>query len=79
MSRTVTLRLNDQVYSKFSGFARNDRRSLANFIETAVLRYIEEQEFADESEMDEIRNDEELNRSIRQGLADTEAKRGRFV
>jgi predicted transcriptional regulator len=79
MSRTITLRLDEQLHSKFSQFAQHDNRTLANFIETAVLRYIEGQELADDFEMTELRGDDELNQSIRQGLADAQAKRGRFV
>ena len=79
MSKTVTLRLNEQVYNKFRGLAQQDNRSLANFIETAVLRYIEEVEYADEFEMAEINSNEKLNRSLKNGISDAEAKRGRFV
>ena len=40
MSKTVTLRLNDDTYAKFRAFAESDNRSLSNFIETSALRYI---------------------------------------
>ena len=79
MPKTVTLKLNEQVYNKFRGLAQQDNRSLANFIETAVLRYIEEVEYADEFEMAEINSNEKLNRSLKNGISDAEAKRGRFV
>ncbi len=79
MSKTVTLRLNEQIYNKFKGLARQDNRSLSNFIETSVLRYIEEIEYADEFEMAEIDGNEELKRSLKEGIGDAEAKRGRFV
>ena len=79
MSKTVTLRLDDEVYKKFRGLAEHDNRPLSNFIETAVLRFIEEHEHVDEFEMAEIRNNSNLNRSIKNGLRDANAKRGRFV
>lgn len=79
MSKTVTLRLDDKVYKKFKGLAENDNRPLSNFIETAVLRFIEEHEYVDEFEMAEIRDNSSLNRSIKAGLRDAKAKRGRFV
>jgi len=79
MSKIVTLRLNEQIYNKFKGLARQDNRSLSNFIETAVLRYIEQIEYADEFEMAEINGNEELNRSLKNGISDAEAKQGRFV
>jgi len=79
MSKTVTLRLSDDVYQLFRQSAENDNRSLSNFIETAAKRYIEQCELADESEMAEIRGSPALNRSIRRGHRDARAKRGRFV
>ena len=79
MSKTVTLRLDDKVYKRFRGLAEHDNRPLSNFIETAVLRFIEEHEYADEFEMAEIRNNSSLNRSIKSGLRDAKAKRGRFA
>ncbi|MGA2063531.1 MAG: hypothetical protein ABSG86_01105 [Thermoguttaceae bacterium] len=79
MSKTVTLRLSDDVYRLFRESAESDNRPLSNFIETATRRFIEQSELADESEMAEIRGDAALNRSLRRGLADARAKRGRFV
>lgn len=79
MSKTVTLRLDDKVYNRFRGLAKHDNRPLSNFIETAALRFVEEHEYVDEFEMAEIRDNENLNRSIKSGLRDAKAKRGRFV
>jgi len=79
MSKTVTLRLDDKVYNKFRSLAEHDNRPLSNFIETAALRFVEEHEYVDEFEMVEIRNNASLNRSIKSGLQDAKAKRGRFV
>ncbi len=79
MSKTVTLRLDSKVYNKFRSLAEHDNRPLSNFIETAALRFVEEHEYVDEFEMVEIRNNESLNRSIKSGLHDAKAKRGRFV
>ncbi|MBL7220730.1 MAG: CopG family transcriptional regulator [Phycisphaerae bacterium] len=79
MSKTVTLRLNDEVYKKFRGLAEHDNRPLSNFIETAALRFIEANEYVDEFEMAEIRGNQGLNRSIKSGLGDAKTKRGRFA
>jgi predicted transcriptional regulator len=79
MSKTVTLRLDEDIYKKFIGLAKYDNRPLSNFIETAALRFIEEQEYVDEFEMAEIRDNGELNRSLKKGLRDAKAKRGRFA
>jgi predicted transcriptional regulator len=79
MSKTVTLRLSDDVYQLFRQSAESDNRPLSNFIETATKRFIEQSELADEAEMADIRGNAALNRRIRRGHADARAKRGRFV
>ena len=79
MSKTVTLRLHDRVYTRFRKLAEQDNRPLSNFIETAALRFLEREQFVDEYEMDEILGNTGLNRSIRRGLRDARARRGRFV
>ena len=79
MSKTVTLRLDEKVYKRFRGMATHDNRPLSNFIETAALRFVEEHEYVDEFEMAEIKDNASLNRSIKSGLRDAKAGRGRFV
>lgn len=79
MSKTVTLRMDERVYNRFLGLAQHDNRPLSNFIETAALRFVEEHEYIDEFEMAEITGNTSLNRSIKAGLRDAKAKRGRFV
>ena len=79
MSKTVTLRLKDNLYKLLRRLAEKDNRTLSNFIETATLRYIEENEFADEYEMAEIRGNRELNKSLERGLKDAKTKKGRFI
>ncbi len=79
MSKTVTLRLDENVYRRFQALAQQDNRPMSNFIETAALRYIESEQWVDEFEMDEIRANEDLGKSLKRGLSDARAKRGRFV
>ena len=79
MSKTVTLRLDDAVYQKIKTFAEQDNRPISNYIETAALRYIDEIEYADEFEMENIMQNEKLLKSLQQGHLDAENKRGRFV
>ncbi len=79
MSKTVTLRVDDTVYGKLRSWAKRDNRPLSNFIETAALRFIEDHEVVDEFEMAEIEGNEALNASIKRGLKDAKAERGRFV
>jgi len=79
MSKTVTLRLDESVYGKLRNWAERDNRALSNFIETAALRFIEEHEVVDEFEMAEIEENKALNTSLKKGLKDAKAGKGRFV
>jgi predicted transcriptional regulator len=79
MSKTVTLRLDDNIYHRFRSLAKSDNRPLSNYIETAALRFVESSGFVDEFEIEEIRENVDLNRSIKRGLKDEKDKRGRFV
>jgi predicted transcriptional regulator len=79
MSKTVTLRLDDKVYSLLRNLAESENRPLSNFIETSVLRYVESSHLVDEYEMAEILNNQELNSSLKRGVEDAKAKQGRFV
>lgn len=79
MSKTVTLRLDENIYELFRAMAESDNRTLSNFIETSALRYIEEHEYVDDYEMKEIRANKQLNRSLKRALKDMKAKKGKFV
>jgi len=79
MAKTVTIRLEDKKYKVFRKYASSDNRTLSNFIETATMRYIEENEFVDDFEMEEIRNNKELNLSIKRGLQDIKNKKVRRI
>ena len=79
MSKTVTLRLRDEVYQRFRVMAEQDNRPLSNFIETAALRYLEREEYVDDYEMEAIRANSSLNASLQRGVADADADLGRFV
>jgi predicted transcriptional regulator len=79
MSKTVTLRLPEQTYERFRTLAQRENRPLSNFIETAASRYVETEQFVDEFEMAEIEVNADLNRSLKRGIKDAKAGRGRFV
>jgi len=79
MSRIVTLRLPESTYERFRTLAERENRPLSNFIETAASRYVETEQFVDEFEMAEIEANSELNRSLKRGIKDAKAGRGRFV
>ena len=79
MSKTVTLRLREDVYKIFVEAARAENRSISNLIETAALFKLREQQFVDDAEMAEILSDENLIARIRQGSREAKARKGRFV
>lgn len=79
MSRMVTLRLDETAYRLFKAIAERENRPLSNYIETAVMRHIEESESVDEFEMAEIKGNAALNRSLKRGARDAKLRRGRFV
>jgi hypothetical protein len=76
---TITLRLPENHYRLFKKLAEEENRSLSNFIETATIRHIEESEYADSFEMEEIKKNSRLNVSLRKGHTDARLKKGRFV
>ena len=79
MSKTVTLRLDDQSYQELKEAAEAERRPLSNLIETAALSRIREQQFVDDAEMAEIHSNERLLERLRTGSRQAKERRGRFV
>jgi len=79
MHNTVTLQLDDNIYKMFRIFAESENRTIANFIQTSVLQFIEDNKSVDEYEMAEINGNQELNTSIKNAFEDVKANRGRFV
>ena len=79
MTKTVTLRLDDDTYQACSDAARADGRSLANLIQRAALLKIQEEQFIDEAEMAEIMANAALVERMREGSEDARLRRGRFV
>ena len=79
MSKTVTLRIEDNLYEKLKEHSKSENRNLSNFIETAVINYIEQIELTDEHEMRDILSNSELLKRLNNGSLDAADKRGRFV
>ena len=79
MSKTITLRLKDEIYNIFLEMAKAENRSISNLIETAALNKIREQQFIDDVEMAEILSNQDLLRRIKEGSNDARSLKGRFV
>lgn len=79
MPKTLTMRLDEDAYQTFVRAAKAERRSLANWIETAALRHLREASFADDAEMAAILSRPELMKRLKAGSRDARRRRGRFV
>jgi len=79
MTKTVTLRLKEEVYKLFIEAAQAENRPLSNLIETAALIRLREQQFVDEEEMNAILSDQDLLSRIEKGSRQALTRRGRFV
>jgi predicted CopG family antitoxin len=79
MSKTITLRLKDEIYNIFLEMAKAENRSISNLIETAALNNIREQQFVDDVEMAEILSNQDLLRRIQEGSTEAKSLKGRFV
>ena len=79
MHKTVTLRLDNDTYEMIKKHALADNRPISNYIETATLRFIEETDYVDDFEMENILNDKELMKSLRKGSDDASKRKGRFI
>jgi len=79
MAKTVTLRLDDEVYSVFLEAAKAENRPLSNLIETAALSRIREQQFVDDAEMSEILANDNLLKRFKKGAREAKTEKGRFV
>jgi predicted DNA-binding protein len=79
MSKTVTLRLKEEVYEVLLEAAKAENRPLSNLIETAAMAKINEQQFADDAELAEILENRDVMERIKKGSRDARSRRGRFV
>lgn len=76
MSKTITIRLDDDTYEMFKKAAEGDRRTISNFIEYATLAYLTNDIYVSDNEMDEIMANTSLTKSLKSGLNDI--KKGNY-
>lgn len=79
MPKTITLRLDDDVYEELREAAEAERRPISNLIETAALTRIREQQFVDDAEMAELRASDNLMKRLEAGSKDARERKGRLV
>ncbi len=76
MSKTVTVRMDDNIFKLFKLAANGERRTISNFLEFAALNYLTNEICISDEEMEEIMNDKVLMAGIKKGLS--EIKKGRY-
>ncbi len=79
MPKTITLRLSDEVYKKFSDAAIEDNRSISNLIETLASKKLNEEMLADDFEMEEIFLNKKLLKKLEQGHSHAKMKKGKLI
>ena len=66
MAKTITLRVEDTLYSLFKNAASGERRTISNFLENAALHYLVSESAVSDSEMEEILKDKLRKQKIRE-------------
>ena len=60
MSKTITMRVDDDTYTMIKTAAEGERRSISNFIEYATIAFLTEERFVSDSEMEELLHNEQI-------------------
>jgi|TergutMp193P3_1026864.scaffolds.fasta_scaffold262675_2 uncharacterized protein (DUF1778 family) len=76
MAKTITLRVDDSIYSTLKRAADGDRRTISNFIEYAAINYILNNNAVDDHEMDEISS---FRKDLKKGLNDIKGRRYKII
>lgn len=79
MPKTITLRLNDEVYRKFNEVASEEHRSISNLIETLALKKLEDDLLVDDFEMKEIFSNTKLLKKLEKGHSHAKMRKGRLI
>ena len=79
MSKTITMRVDDDIYKMIKTAADRERRSISNFIEFATIAFLTKESFVSDNEMEEIYNDENLLKNLKQGKKEIEEGQYRIV
>lgn len=76
MAKTITVRLEDNIYEMFKRAAEGEKRTISNYIEYATLNYTVSETVVDDLEMAEILD---LEKDIKKGMSDIKAGRYKVV
>jgi uncharacterized protein (DUF1778 family) len=76
MPKTITLRIDEDVYGLFKTAASAEKRTISNFIEYAALNYLTEESYVSDEEMQDILADQGLLLSLKGAKKDV--KKGKY-
>lgn len=68
--KTVTMRVDDDIYKTIKLAAEGQKRNISNFIEFATMQYLVTDQYVDELEMREILQDKALLDNLESGFND---------
>ena len=71
--KTLTLRVEDDIYNMIKLASDGAKRNISNFIEYATLQYLASSQYVDSDEMNEILEDKEFIKSHKQGLKEVKS------
>ncbi len=79
MAKVVTVRLSDEDYRKIAAVAKSERRPLSNLITLMVIKGIEEGDYVDGIEMEQIVSDKRLMGKLRSGHREAGKRKGKLI
>ena len=72
MAKTITMRIDDELYNNIKNAADSEHRSISNYIENATRSYILNENFVSDEEMEDILKNKGFITSIKASLDDIE-------
>lgn len=79
MAKVVTVRLSEEEYQRIAAVAKLERRPISNFMTLMVIKGIEEGDYVDAVEMDQIVSDKRLMTKLESGHRDAKHRKGKLV
>ena len=72
MAKTITIRIDDELYNNIKNAADSEHRSIANYIENATRSYILKENFVSDEEMEDILKNKNFITNIKASIEDIE-------
>lgn len=79
MTHTVSIRMDKSLYQSLSKVAKANKRSISNYIEYAMERFLLEESFVSDEEMTEILSHKEFASNAKAARKQIKSKDVRFV